>query len=371
MKFSKWTLGLAAVGAVSLASAVRADEAKMSQLNTALSNTTISGVVDVGFQQQLGHVSKTTFPNSAIPVGSIPATSYYGVGGNKADSFSLNQVLISLDKPLDEGAWASGYHIDLNWGDAAINGTVRQAYVALRTPVGNGIDWKVGVFDGVTGYEGNTLSANPNYTRSFGWQVNPASFTGAIGSYKISDLISVQAGVANRSDAWSAFGQSSATRQSKDYIATASFTAPESFGFLKGATLNLQTVQGFDNQSIANYSANVTLPLPVTGLKAGLSYDAVNTIAQPLDLQVFGAFASYQATDKLNLSLRGEILKLDSFVNGEEVTATLAYNMWANVISRLEVRWDHVDKPSGLTPFGEGAGYNNAFLLAANVAYKF
>src|SRR5882672_6408166 len=46
MKFNKWTLGLAAVGVVSLASAARADE-KMSQVQTALSNTTLSGYVDV------------------------------------------------------------------------------------------------------------------------------------------------------------------------------------------------------------------------------------------------------------------------------------------------------------------------------------
>ncbi len=48
MKFNKWTLGLAAVGAVSMASAVRADEApKLVPLNTALSSTVISGYVDV------------------------------------------------------------------------------------------------------------------------------------------------------------------------------------------------------------------------------------------------------------------------------------------------------------------------------------
>ena len=50
MKFNKWTLGLAAVGVVSLTSAARADETKISQLNTALSNTTISGYVDVAAQ---------------------------------------------------------------------------------------------------------------------------------------------------------------------------------------------------------------------------------------------------------------------------------------------------------------------------------
>jgi hypothetical protein len=41
MKFNKWTVGLAAIGVVSLASAARADE-KMSQVQTALSNTTLS-----------------------------------------------------------------------------------------------------------------------------------------------------------------------------------------------------------------------------------------------------------------------------------------------------------------------------------------
>ena len=45
MKFNKWTVGLAAVGVVSLASAARADE-KMNAVQTALSNTTLSGYVD-------------------------------------------------------------------------------------------------------------------------------------------------------------------------------------------------------------------------------------------------------------------------------------------------------------------------------------
>ena len=44
MKFNKWTVGLAAVGLVSLTSAARADE-KPSAVQTALSNTTISGDV--------------------------------------------------------------------------------------------------------------------------------------------------------------------------------------------------------------------------------------------------------------------------------------------------------------------------------------
>jgi len=381
MKFNKWTLGLAAVGAVSLASVASAEEAKMSQVQTALSNTTLSGVVDVGYSQQLGDVR-----NSHDHFTRNSATFYtpsYGIG-NYADGFSLNQVIISLDKPLEaDKAWSAGYHVDLNWGDAAVNfndSPIRQAYVALNTPVGNGINWKIGVFDGVTGYEGNTLSANPNYSRSYGWQVNPATFTGIIGSYQIIDAIGVQAGYVNRDESFSSLGASDNRRQAHSYILTASFTAPESFGFLKGSALNLQTVQGFDNESVDNYSASLTLATPVAGLKFGFAYDYVQSLAESSDGAIYGMYATYQATDKLGFALRGEYItaqdlgdQFDNWVykNGEEVTATISYNLWENVLTRVEFRWDHSENDTAYY-FGRGGdGYHNAFLVAANVAYKF
>ena len=52
MKFNKWTMGLAALGVVSLASAVKADE-RQSFLQTALSSTTISGYVDTSVEWQI------------------------------------------------------------------------------------------------------------------------------------------------------------------------------------------------------------------------------------------------------------------------------------------------------------------------------
>jgi hypothetical protein len=126
MKFNKWTLGLAAVGAVSMASAVRADEAKMSVVNTALSSTTLSGYVDVGFTYATGNETA-----SGNPVA--------GTAGS-LDRFSLNDVDIALDKPLDATAWSAGYHAELNTGQQAVgwsganNATaIRQAYVTMNT----------------------------------------------------------------------------------------------------------------------------------------------------------------------------------------------------------------------------------------------
>src|SRR5258706_7541628 len=154
MKFNKWTLSLAAVGVVSLASAAQAEE-KASTVMTALSSTTLSGYVDTSAQW-----------NFATGNSHLPAYKFGGT--SKADGFNLNVIQLRLEKPLDEGEWAAGYRVDLWAGpDANTLGTgsvshedltsadfaIRQAYVALRMPVGNGIDWKIRVFDSIIGYE--------------------------------------------------------------------------------------------------------------------------------------------------------------------------------------------------------------------------
>src|SRR5208337_3800920 len=116
MKFNKWTLGLAALGVVSLASAARADEAKLSQVQTALSNTTLSGYVDTSMEWN---------PTGG---GVIAPVAYQGVQANgngpKSNGFSLNVVDLALDKPEDAGPWAAGYHVELWLGpDAATLGS--------------------------------------------------------------------------------------------------------------------------------------------------------------------------------------------------------------------------------------------------------
>ena len=394
MKFNQWTLGLAAVGAVSLASAVRADEAKLSALQTALSSVTISGYVDVGANWTAG--DQPTYDQ------------YSSV--KKTDRFSLNDIVISLDKPLDESKWASGFHVDLNWGEDAIAvsglngfksynkngfdyGPVRQAYVALRTPVGNGIDWKVGLMDGITGYEGNTSYLNPNISRSFGYGVNPASFAGILGTYKIVDAVSVTLGLINATGA-SSYGTTYYTPSvsSKGYVAAVSLTAPDSWGFLKGSTLSAQTIQNFEGHStgtsqynsVNNYSVSATLNTPLAGLKFGMAYDYVQVLGngKSPDGAVYGVYAMYQATDKLSFAARGEYLDARYWVpniggvvgtdwdtgKGSEVTFTVAYNLWANVISRVEFRWDHSDN------YGEySKNENNSDLIGVTLSlvYKF
>src|SRR2546423_15591532 len=152
MKVDKWTLGLAAVGLVSLPSIMQAEE-KASTMMTALSSTTISGYVSTSMEWNPGT------GNAYVPG--------FAFNKGKQDGFNLDVVKLTIERPLDEAQWAAGYKVDLIFGPDAHQlatasspfGTpgsdfgIKQAYVALRAPVGNGLDFKLGVWDTIIGYE--------------------------------------------------------------------------------------------------------------------------------------------------------------------------------------------------------------------------
>ncbi len=391
MKFNKWTMGLAAVGVVSLASAARADETKMSQVQTALSNTTLSGYVDTAAQWNLGSQNG----------GATPAI---GNAGN-ADGFTLNAIDIALDKPQDESPWAAGYHVELMDGPSSINGagnfaSIRQAYLALRTPVGNtAIDWKVGVWDTIIGYESSSDPANPNYTRSYGYGVEPTTHTGILGTYKVNDMFTVQAGVANGSNLGGASPAGvngiAAQETQKAYMGAVAFTAPDSWGWAKGTTINAGVINADDsgpggfNAGTTSLYAGATVPTPLTALKVGIAFDYADFHHAGLgagtdgSVSVLGFYGNYQYNDKLSFNGRFEHKEVN-FAGvtpaQDEFTATVQYALWANVLSRVEFRWDHsedhnaFDNSSLYSGFGLGGPspvHNNAYMVALNLIYQF
>lgn len=412
MKFNKWTLGLAAVGVVSLASAARAAEEAASTATpvlTGVSATTLSGYVDTAIHW--------------VP-GSTPTTSAYIFGGfgSKDDGFNLNVVDLKLEKPLEaENEWASGYKTELWMGPNAnlipnvMNGlgtsssgtssdfAIKQAYVALRMPVGSGIDVKLGVFDTPIGYESLNAGDNPNYTRSWGSTIEPSEHTGLLASYRVNDSVSVSAGIANTTDqiingrvgtapTWGA-------QSMKTYMGAISLTAPDSFGFLKGATLYGGAVDGRptggpgpDKTWIYVGSA---IPTPIEGVALGIAWDHVtipnNTGISSMDTDVLAGYIDWKATQKITAHARLDYLHLGgnglagggdlitggtAFSPGDQfltTTFTVDYALWKNVLSRAEFRWDHDLGPNGGRHFGgyPGGGQPDDFLLALNVIYKF
>jgi hypothetical protein len=400
MKFNKWTVGLAAAGIVTVPSLI---QAQTNLVQTVAAGTSLTGYVDVAAQWNPGTGNGNT-PNYAFShtgVGNTPSTS-------KADGFNLNVVDIALDKPLDESPWAAGYHVELEFGpDAAALGTdssygtgggdfaVRQAYVTLRTPVGNGIDWKAGVFDTIIGYESTSGPNNPNYTRSYGYTAEPTTHEGLLGTYKLCDAASVTAGVANT------FGPIIGSRDtnpgsegSKTYMAAANLTAPKSWGWLADSSATLGFINGFSsavpqafnaNGNLTHYYAGFTLSTPVTGLKAGFAVDArhPHNASKPEDTWIYGFYTDYQATEKLSFHGRAEYVDdragLFSPVGAPpgkgarlfEFTATAQYDLWKNVLSRAEIRWDHASSGPLYGGTANAPTLRNAVLLAANVVYKF
>jgi hypothetical protein len=409
MKYNKWTVALAALGVVSLASAAKAEE-KASPVMTALSSTTISGYVDTSAQWNFGTGN-----------GNLPP---YKFGGTrKADGFNLDVVQLRIDKPLDEQDWAAGYRVDLWFGPDANNivapglGTsslgvtaqdfaIRQAYVALRAPVGKGLDFKMGVFDSIIGYESIEAGNNPNFTRSYGHSIEPQTETGLLASYRFCDCFTASLGVADtfgptiNDRAFAPVdGGHRASESYKTYMGSVALTAPESMGFLSGSTLYAGIVNGFaDNglvaprsSAVTSYYVGATVATPVTGLRAGASFDYLNIAHANNDDYSFAGYLSYQASEKLSFHGRAEYLKdklgnvpgrgsfLFPFVpaGGKAevlaLTGTVQYDLWKNVISRLELRWDHslTDTPLFGGPVGGAPAMDNAWMLAANVIYKF
>jgi hypothetical protein len=429
MKFNKWTMGLAAVGVVSLASAARADE-KVSVVNTALSNTTLSGYVDTSAQWNLGS------GNGLYGVwGNTPA--YANGGINKADGINLNGVDLALDKPLSEGSWSAGYHVELMAGPdtptklslgtlGGINTApivsqvssplvaIRQAYVSLRTPVADSaIDWKIGVFDTIIGYESTSAPLNPNYTRSYGYSIEPTTHTGILATFKANDIISFTAGVADSSNVGTIIQPINGRAQQesqKTYMGAIALTAPDSAGFMKGATLNVGVINSVSGNWVGQNTggalntfgttslyAGVTVPTPVTALKVGAAFDyldihngsqhAAGGGNSDSSATVYGLYASFQANDKLSFNARAERLEDNNAgITGgaglDELTLTTQYQLWANVLSRVEFRWDHSgpqgingeaydSSPLGSNYHGGAAIHNNAFLVALNLIYQF
>ncbi len=169
-----------------------------------------------------------------------------------------------------------------------------------------------------------------------------------------------------------------------------------------------------------NFYAGATLNTPVTGLKMGVSYDYVGTQGATY-VNAFGGhfstaktwanavslYSTYQLTEKITLNARGEYFWQDDGANGGAqpvagpaqifaLTGTIQYDLWKNVMSRLEFRWDHqagtaygfapTDKSYGGTLGSIGGinagipstvgtqgqpGLKNSWLVAANIVYSF
>jgi hypothetical protein len=428
MKMNKWTLGLAAVGLVSLTPALRAQTAPtpMATPVPALSATTISGYVDTSAVWVPGTGNANPAP--------------YAFNAGKADGFNLDAVDIKVSKALDESQWAAGYTAELMYGPnatAALGGfaPLRQAFVELRANVGNGLDFKLGEWDNLIGFEGTDAMNNGNWTRSYGYTIEPTEHVGLLAEYKFGKdaLVDLKVGLAdelstglNRNVSGTPppgeAGPNTYTtiETKKAIVSLLTLTAPDSWGGFKGSTLVAGVDYGPGNAfghsapgepatpaadshvvDKTHYYIGATINTPVKDLSVGAAFDSVNNsdVGGPGSVEgyagTYAVYLHYKPTDKLSFDTRAEYAHGSAFdylfagnywVNSKgefivpqeakvfAVTETVGYALWGDkVISRLEARWDTSADGSpmfGGTQAGSPTKHNE-IMVGANVIYKF
>ena len=362
MKMNKWTMGLAAAGVVSLASTAQAEE---NSVLTALSSTVISGNVEASY------------------VGGFSTNNNLYSDG----AFEANGASISIGSPLGEGDYTAGYNVELLFGErasafagysregagvdspSADNFLLKNANIGLNLPFGNGVDLTVGLFDTIVGYEVEASGANPNVMRSYGYQIEPFTHTGVLASTSLTDGVSVHLGLTNGFDSTGGTHNDNLDAHAQlGYLAALDLTAPDSLGFLGGSTAYIGFVGGNNEGNAVESGSSIkygeddelfyvglSLNTPIENLSLGLAYDdrqyADDRVGGLSEADAVGLYAVYQLSDSLSIAARYDTVNLDVEGGGEDnvemATLTLDYQVWENVLTRLEFGWE-----SGAGPIG-------------------
>lgn len=414
----KWSLALATLGIIS-APSLQAQEYRLEPVENLLAGGTIlSGYVDTSVMWAIDAPANSggtaAFPNTLRMPGRLYDTA------ERMNGFNLNAVSLCLDHPLSEEDWAASYHAQLLLGpDASLRNSyslasgpsdlaVNEAYVTLRAPLGNGLQFRLGYFSTPLGYEVYDSYRNPNYSRSYGYYIEPKGQTGLTVKYDFADWCSVLGGVANN---YSPFVNARTVDNGPlTYLGLVRLTGA---GFdCPGAILTLgytggHTATGAPSDTgprLHNYYAGLQTPLFVEGLALGVAYDYRENYSAGWPAQFFlppGPSHSYASATSVYLTykitewsfnVRAEYARASAgntifaarsdfgsskpmFGGNDEkflgITTTVGYELWKNVMSRVEFRWDH-DCAGGVPVFGTAAEpQQDSLTLGLNLIYSF
>lgn len=388
-------------------------------VETAQKGITLSGYVDVSYTNEFAGRGQE-FNTSDVNGNNQHTLRQFDTNAN---GFNVQAVKIALEKALpDKNEWAAGFRIDTILGqDATVLGdsafgssnsdvALEQALVKFRIPVGNGLDIYAGKFVTFLGYEVIESPANLNFSRGLLFtNAIPLTHTGVYADYKWNDTVETKFGVV---DGWN----NSTSLKSSDPAASYAFggkaitgqinvTAPgknanicTSFIYSPDSTEPAGVNNGGDNGPSAVFDIwgnwNPTF-VKDSALTLGFNFDLGWSGASGFPGQGgsnaghedtntwWGAalYASYKFTKVFTLSGRLEYLHTDedfstfpkygfgyeasenAFVPATQddysATLTAAFNIWDNLLTRVEYRCDILQ---GTTVAPGGFGTDGALL---------
>jgi hypothetical protein len=318
----------------------------------------------------------------------------------------------------------------INGTTAASGGTINssglaleQALVKFRIPIGNGLDIYAGKFVTFLGYEVIESPANLNFSRGLLFtNLIPLTHTGVYADYKFNDTVEAKLGIV---DGWNNSTSSSVGRGAG--VGTGTDNSG-SFGkaitgqlVLNAPGKNASITQSFiyspegepgvvgaDNNALAVYdiwgnwnptfdkSGNLLLGFNVdfgynasSGTPSGIAPNVPGTGSVPDSNTFYGValYAQYKFTKVFSLAGRAEYIHSDAAVNPKfgtggftttsgafqagsqddfAYTLTASFNMWDNLLTRIEYRID--DLSGNTTGTGHTAIQNE---ISLNAVYSF
>jgi len=309
---------------------------------------------------------------------------------------------------------------------------LEQALVKFRIPVGNGLDIYMGKFVTFLGYEVIESPANLNFSRGLLFtNAIPLTHTGIYADYKFNDSVEVKLGIV---DGWNnsttpsvgvAAGSTGINDDGgfgKGITGQIALTAPG-----KNATLANSFIVstqgspgvggvGVDNGPLVVYDIwgswqptfvkdnaltlgfNVDLGYngasgypgaPATAAGAGpfgfpVPFAANGSVSDSNTWYGVAAYASYKVTKVVTLSARGEYLHEDAAwnpkfgatgVNNDDWSETLtaSFNIWDNLLTRVEYRFDHYTSGTQIGVSGaiDKGAFSNENEVSLNAVYSF
>ncbi|MFO0689467.1 MAG: outer membrane beta-barrel protein [Myxococcota bacterium] len=304
-----------------------------------------------------------------------------------ADSFSLDQLWLTLDKPTNEESRA-GFHADMLYGASAQamrNTIIGQplssaggsssstgdqndfylfsAYVSYLAPIGNGIRFDLGKRGTLMGIERVKTNVNFNVTQGIVFRLIPITNTGLLAETNLTDELSIAAGVFNDVYSDTSFDDS----RHKAYFSQIKYTG-DRFTFKVDSMVGKSSGVGLlsDNgggtlcdggnacqSSVLEAVATAQL---TESLEAWFQYAWArqfgNSIISKGDTHALATAARYHITDDTSVAARVEYLRAENdfrrAISGigigqtEIVTATFtgAQKLTTDLTLRAELRYD-------------------------------
>jgi hypothetical protein len=397
-------------------------------VETAQKGITLSGYVDVSYTEQFG--------GRGTGFGNAQALGHQFDVNNDNFNVQAVKIALEKALP-DKNDWAAGFRIDTIYGsdakflsDSQFPGStvaLEQALVKFRIPVGNGLDIYAGKFVTFLGYEVIESPANPNFSRGLLFtNAIPLTHTGVYADYKFNNIVEVKFGVVdgwNNSISPGSTGGANVTDAQNDYpfggkaiTGQVNVTAPggnanvcQSFIYSPGGE-NYGTGGSFDNGPVVvydiwgNWSPTFVKDSALTlGFNIDLGYNGAT--GEPhagnpafgsgsgTDFGDFGdsqtwwgaaLYAQYKVNKVFTVAARGEYLHSDpgfttkfgaSQTNNDDFseTLTLTFNIWDNLLTRAEYRYDHVVDGATFAP-GQvvgSAAYQDQNEVSLEAVYSF